>query len=432
MKYPITIIFLLLSISIISQREIIYDLDSYKQVNFQRSELLLNPNGGLSGIDHVNVVDSNVDFHFKIGADAVHNKNINNQKEQFTISQSATANIAEGIELFLSRKTAKRSYHKNKYLKLGYDSEVSFDNRRSQPSNVKENFKNLEFVGDLGFGFGRIEYVNHAWSAVQILQALEDNDLLLRIPSHEEITLFADLVGTVRTDRILDFRLRNIEILETTINYLIEEKLIDQLSTRAILIISDTYQYDQIIQRNSGSRLEFTFAPGTRYISRNPEGSSSPTKLIRVYATGRIDHQSFKNMDVKWMQTRSYGAILQFSNNYRYYANNQLDMLTTKTADAGLTYTYGYRYLRSLRTNYKLTLSSQIFMNANIHDGNIIWFSAARLSATLLASFNHYFSPYTQISIYGSLRYLDEEFQAGKFQPKISGSANFTISQAIF
>ena len=55
MKYPITILFLLLSISIFSQREIIYDLDSYKQVVFKRSELILTPAGSFSGNDQLNV-----------------------------------------------------------------------------------------------------------------------------------------------------------------------------------------------------------------------------------------------------------------------------------------------------------------------------------------------------------------------------------------
>ncbi len=433
MKYSIAILFLFISVSIFSQREIIYDLDSYKQVVFNRSALLFTPNGGISGSDNINVVNSDADFLFKIGTSAYHNKNINNQNEQYTLSQNARVNIAEGIELSASRKVTKREYIGNNYIKLGYDSQVLFDNRRNLLSNVKNNTKYLEFEVDFGIGFGRLEFINHAWSAVQILQALENNGLLLRFPSHDEITAFADLIGTVRTDRILDFRLRNIEILETTIDYLIEEKLIDQISTKSILIISDTYQYDQVIDRNTGSRLEFTFAPATQMVLGSNGQSFSSNKTIKANATGHIIHESNKNIDVKWMQTRSYGAILQFAHEYRYFETNQIsDWLTTKTAEAGLTYNFGYRYLPSLRTNYNLDLSSQIFMNARIEEGEILWFSAARLLVNLLATYNHYFSPSTQISINAGLRYLDEEFQARKFQPNISGYANFTLSQAIF
>lgn len=434
MKYLITFLFLLFSIIMFSQQEIIYDLDSYRQVNFKRSALVLTPTGGVSGIDNINIADSDADFLFKIGADADHNRDFNSESEQYTLRQNINFNIAQGIELSAKRKVTKRSYSGNKYLKLGYEGEGSFDTRRNQSTNIKNDYKNLNFSGDFGLGFGRIEFVNHAWSAVQILQALKKNGLLLRVPSHDEITEFADLVGTVRTNRILDFRLRNIEILETTINYLIEEKLINQLSTLAILIIGDTYQYDQIISRNAGSRLEFTLTPSTHFSKNNtvPVQSLSPNETLTLQTTGGVDHVSYNNIDIKWMKTRSYGARIEFSNKYEYYADILLENRTTKTGTAGLTYNYGYRYLPNLRNNFNLNLETGILMVATFKENQSTTYSNARLLIRLHTAFNHYFSPSTQFNVNGGLVYYDSQFQGGDFQPEINGYLDFAINHAIF
>jgi hypothetical protein len=269
---------------------------------------------------------------------------------------------------------------------------------------------------------------------VMILQALKKNGLLLRVPSHDEITEFADLVGTVRTNRILDFRLRNIEILETTINYLIEEKLIDQLSTLAILIIGDTYQYDQIISRNAGSRLEFTLAPSAHFSKNNtvPVQSLSPNETLTLQTTGRVDHVSYNNIDIKWMKTRSYGARIEFSNKYEYYADILLENRTTKTGVAGITYNYGYRYLPNLRNNFNLNLETGILMAATFKENQSTTYSNARLLIRLHTGFNHYFSPSTQFNVTGGLVYYDSQFQGGDFQPEINGYLNFAINHAIF
>lgn len=430
MKYPITIIFLLLSISVFSQREILYDLNSYKQVEFNRSELVFTPNGGVSASDQINVEGRDADFIFKAGSEAIHSKYINSAKEQYTLIQSARFNIADGFEIAAKRKVAKRSYTGNEYKKLGYSSEGSFDTRRNQNFGVKNDLKLLNLEGDLGFGFGRLEFVNHAWSAIQILQALENNGLLLKFPSHDEITNFADLIGTVRTNRILDFRLRNIEILETTIEYLIDKQFIDELSTLAILIIGDTYQYDQIIGRNAGSRLEFTFAPAAEFLKQSVQ-LFSPIEQLVLKTIGRIEHVSINNIDVKWMKTRSYGAILEFNNKYEYY-DNQVENRTTKTAQAGLTYDYGYRYLPNLRNNFNINLESSLFMDALFPKDAPTEYSGARLSARLITGYRHFFSPYTQFSANGFLIYNDFEFQAGEFQPAITAQVNFGITHAIF
>jgi hypothetical protein len=430
MKYPITFLFLLLSISIFSQREIIYDLDSYKQVIFKRSELILTPAGSFSGNDQVNVIGEDANFLVNLNAGVQHRKYINSLDEQFTMIQSANLVFAEGYRMNGQRNITKRQYTKNRYLKTGYNVSAVYDRLNVQNTGVKNNSKEAEIAGNFGLGFGRIEYINHAWSAVQILQALENRSLLLRIPSNEEITNFANKIGTVRTSRILDFRLRDIAILETIVEYLIDNQLINNLSTAAILIIEDSFAYDQIATRNSGTRLEFSLEP---YVSfDNTINSYSYDRELSIGSEGKITHISYKNIDVKWMQTIKYEANLIYYNDHRYAIDPQIDDLTVKHATAGLRFNYGYSYLPNRRNNLSFNLSSRIYMNATFSENQPTQFSSARLSLLLTSIYNYYISPSTQLISSAGLNYFDQNFQSGDFQPSLSGNISFTLAHAIF
>jgi hypothetical protein len=222
------------------------------------------------------------------------------------------------------------------------------------------------------------------------LQALENRSLLLRIPSSEEITDLANKIGTVRTSRILDLRLRDIAILEIIIEYLIDNKLLDNLSTTAILIIEDVFEYDQIATRNSGSRLEFSLEPQARY--DNSINSSQYNKSLFISSDGRITHTSYKNIDVKWMQTVSYEAYLRYINSYRYVIDPQFENSISKRASAGLKFSYGYAYLPNRRNNLRFNLSSRIYMDASFRENQSTYFSSARLTIFLNSLYNYYIS----------------------------------------
>ncbi len=430
MRYPITIFCLILSITIFSQQEIIYDLDSYKQVVFKRSELILTPAGSFTGSDRVNVVGEDANFISKLEAGTLHLKNINSQDEQFTLRQTANVKFTEGYLIEGRRNFTKRKYTDNRYLKTGYDVNAFYNRLKNQSTGVKQNDQEAEISGNFGIGFGRIEYVNHAWSAIQILQSLENNAQLLRIPTSEEITDFANKIGTVRTSRILDFRLRDIAILETIIEYLINNNLIEQLSTAAILIIEDTFEYDQISVRSSGSRLEFSLEPLANY--NNANNFSQYNKAFTIGSLGSIIHTSFKNIDVKWMKTTTYEAELEYNNEYKFAADSLFENFTSKIATAGLSFSYGYAYLPNLRNNLRFNLTSALFMNAAFRENQSTKFSSARLNVNLNLLYNYYISPATQLEVSSGLFYYDQNFQAGDFQPNILGNIAFKLTHAIF
>jgi len=431
MKLPVTFILIFFFCSAFSQREILFDLDSYKQVVFKRSALIITPDGGFAANDDVNVVGSEFNFDVNFGTEFSHSKIINSQDEQYELDQRFYFKITEGYQLNGQRSNIKRRYSGNRYLKTGADFDLLY-NRESTFNGVKNNKGDLQAKGIFGFGFGRVEYINHAWSAVQIMQSLEDNGLLLKMPTVDEITAFANKIGSVRTRRILDFRLRDLAILETMIDYLKENNFIEELSTKAILIIEDTFEYDELATRSSGNRLEFAFDPNARYLFNNTSNPNNP-KQIYLGTNMSIIYEKFKNIDVKWYRTETYGSHLDLSKRYRLSSTPDTETTSQNYIAASLRYAYGYRYIPNLRNYFILNIESSIFMDAiKLSSSKVYKFSAARFRFNLTAGYRHYFSPTTSLNINGALGYIDEEFQSGLYQPKISGVINFSISHNVF
>jgi hypothetical protein len=431
MKFPTLILLFIQTSCIYGQRQIIYDLDSYKQVVFERSELTISPSGRLEGSDLVNVEGGDANTNLNIGANILHEKFLNDKSKQYYMRQSGSVDISKGSFIKADRTTEKRAYVNNRYLKTGYTANLIYDNRINPINGGKRNegFGGLRL--DLGIGFGRIENVNSAWIAVQILQGLEDNNLLLRIPTHDEITAFADLLGLVRTSRILDFRLRDIAILEFIIDYLIENELIDQLSTMAILIIEDTFEFDIVANRNNGSRFEMTFQPFSRYRKNAPNNPISAE--LNNGATGIMEHLKYKNIDSKWMRTIRYSGIIDVAYNKNFIDENLiLNNDDNSVVTARMEYDLSWMYIPSARNNFSFGIDSEVEMNAIFSKNQPDQFSAARLLLNITSVYNHYFTPATQLRVIFQLGYRDSEFQAGKYQPFINSYIDFGITHAIF
>ena len=166
MKFIIFILFLVPSSFLFGQREIIYDLDSYKQVIFKRSEFTVSPSGRLEGSDRVNVQGNAANTLFRFGSNILHEKFINDSDQQYYMRQSADVNISKGALLEANRSVEKRAYNKNRYLKTGYIANTQYNNLVNPNTGGERNEGFGKIRLDLGLGFGRIENVNSAWIAV--------------------------------------------------------------------------------------------------------------------------------------------------------------------------------------------------------------------------------------------------------------------------
>lgn len=410
---------------VFAQSDILYDLDAYKQVVFRLDQLFLRPDGGLTSRDVINVQGEGAVFDPDIGLDVWYSRIVNNESRQSSSFHRADVGVADTKSMSLDSRLTMRSYVGNNYLLIGYDGRLGYYDRVSDLSNIfAGSGLEVEIQGNFGFGSGRMEYINHAWMATLLLQALQDQALLLRSPEVEEITELADMLGRVRRTRILDGRMRNIEILERIVSHLQERKFIDPLSATAILVIQDTYRYDEVANRQTGSRLEFAIAPRL-FVSRNMDIFNEESKTREYGAIGSITYLKETNMDVKWSKVLQYAAVLtvnQFSQSFQ-----SLEMLRVKAA---MTYQWSMAYLPSARTNFRYGLHSEIFVALDKRE-NFTDYTSVNLDLQGFLSYNYWFSPRTRAQITSSVTYYDDQFQFGKYQPTLSGNVGFSVVHAI-
>lgn len=408
-----------------AQSDILYDLDAYKQVTFRLDQLLLRPDGGISSRDFINVPGAGAIFNPDIGLDVSYSRIVNNESRQSSFFHRADVGVADTKSISLDSRLTMRSYVDNSYLLTGYDGSVGYYDRVSDLSNIIAGSSlEVDIEGNFGFGSGRMEYINHAWMATLLLQALQDQALLLRSPEVEEITELADMLGRVRRARILDSRMRSIEILERIVSHLQERKFIDPLSATAILIIQDTYRYDEIANRQTGSRLEFAIQPRL-FVSRNKDQFNQENNRSEYGAVGSITYLKEKNMDVRWSKVLQYAAVLtvnQFSQSFQ-----SLEMLRVKAA---MTYQWSMAYLPSARTNFRYGLNSEIFVALDKRE-DFTDYTSVNLDLQGFLSYNYWFSPRTRAQITSSVTYYDDQFQFGKYQPTLSGNVAFSVVHAI-
>lgn len=407
------------------QSDILYDLDNYKQVIFQQKTLLLTPNGNVQFNDQVNTPGREADLDINFIGNLARTNIKNEENQQYTSSQSVSLSVGQFNSLRFTLSADKRLYKNNNYIRTGYEIESANSLREvTFPSQNSVELQN-DVEGVLGFGRGRIEYVNHAWSAVMLFQALEDNNQLRKVPSEDEISEFANLIGIMRRMRILDPRLRDIDILETIVEFLKKEQFIDEAATMPILIVQDSYNYDERIQRFTGNRFEISLTPKikTLYSKNTAQGF---THFNSYEAIGDINYLTYQNYDVHWMRTFSYGSDLKLK---RFKSNEENNR--TPYARGRLYAMYIHDYSPNLRNNFRCSINSSIRITANfVEDETEI--SAANFSTQASLNYAHYFSPSTQFNSTLALIYNDDEFQSGYFQPTISSFFTFSLLHNIY
>jgi len=116
---------------------------------------------------------------------------------------------------------------------------------------------------DIGLGYGRVEQINFAQMALYILKDLRKADRLMREPTHEEITKFAELMAIKKSETILDSRHRLISEVKALDSLLNTFGIINQSDAIYFTTIYDNWQYAINPIRNSGYR--FSAGPATGY-----------------------------------------------------------------------------------------------------------------------------------------------------------------------
>ena len=335
------------------------------------------------------------------------------------LSGGVTIGTNKFLNLDFKHTSQNRTYSDLTFFKNGFNisSETEYE---KIPSSSKIFFQSLLISYDLGFGFGRIELINHAWVGARILEELEKKELLSKIPEPSEMKLFFDLIGDLEYDRVMDSRLKDIYVLEEIIHYIEQKEWIEQGSIPAFAAINDALSYELFINRFSGERLEFTLTPVVKgtYFWREGIVLQNP-KNIEPGFEGKIEYELYSNGDLEYYTRKLFGARLEYFD--KFLTENIED---TKTISGNIYFTHTYSYIPSLRTNLAISTNlSGILIKRGGYN--------SRLSMYSRLDYSYYFSPSTQLVLSARIQYNDSEFQIGDYQPSVGTRFSVDVVHAI-
>ena len=395
------------------QDQVLFDLDTYKRVDFNYRSTFISPDAYIDYTKSVNTPGQEKRYGIRFGGKYDDEQIINNENIQKTKDRYVDFNIKSGsteefdIDFLVAndtRKYAGMKYflsgmeYKNTYVDRYY--ELSSGDRRADISH--------ELNYSLGFGFGRLEVVDNAWLGARVLQELNAKKLLLEIPETSELKLFFDLIGDLEFERVRDPRLKSIYVLENVIKYIEAKGWVEEGSIPAFVSISDSYRFEDFFRRYSGKRLEFRLTPRVSGLYRWSEfGTISNRNYLQGGFVGNVEYTIHSNGDLKYYTSKVLGG--RIANDRRYHKNANRD----ETFIYGEIYfEYDYRYIISQRTN--LLIASDIKGAFQKSDN----FDATFLGNVRMAYF-YYLTPATQLKLAGRFSYSDGEFQIGDYQPQI-------------
>lgn len=426
MKYFIAIVLLIIGLNTsYGQGRIIYDLDTYRRVDFNFRMTTIMPSADMKYDKILNNPSSDKDYQIRVGGllnESIIGNSLHHQKVK---TRRLNFSLESGRQKFINIKydvaSLNRSYNENRYFINGY--EASSTSAYSS-QNVSYSFnQELGLSYDLGFGFGRLEVINSAWMGARILEELENNNLLREVPSAPEMRVFFDLIGDLTNERVLDSRLRSIYRIENIIKYIEREGWIEKGSVPAFANIYDSYRFETaLINRWSGERLEFKLKTKGKFVYKESNGGSfNIRKYYEPGFEGNVEYSIHRNGDLEYYTIKKLGGLLD-----HYERFDKIPNLDRKVVSGNIYYEYEYRYLPSFRSNLAFTTRTSAGMTLDDKDN---FSSFLRLDLVLV--YNYYFSPATQMQLYARLNYNDNRFQVGEYQPRVRAWFSFDLIHAI-
>jgi hypothetical protein len=190
---------------------------------------------------------------------------------------------------------------------------------KSDPQNTTDKAINYNTSVKIPilFGKGRIERVQDARLAIYILEDLQKNGKLNRVPDNNEILEFASFIAVLKNERYFDYRLKRIEEIEKIDSFMQARNLINKADAVYFTSVLDNWEYAEGPVRESGNRLSGGIVPEISiYRSYNNSESADPdveTDLITTLGGSSVVFQfeSDKPLNLYWQ--RNWSATLAYS-----------------------------------------------------------------------------------------------------------------------
>ncbi|MCF6171964.1 MAG: hypothetical protein L3J66_13380 [Bacteroidales bacterium] len=185
----------------------------------------------------------------------------------------------------LSSLSQSRFYNKNgTFWGIHGDIRYSFSARSDKNGEEKQNAQlhHLAITPYVSFGNGRIEPVESARTAMDILLALQKYNRLAQIPDKTMIDSLSRVANRITWKRFFDYRYKYIYQLEELDNALQNMDLVDTADIIYFANLNDIWAFARTYNRGSGVRYEGGIIPDLSFTS-NEYKDSNPQNYERKF-----------------------------------------------------------------------------------------------------------------------------------------------------
>lgn len=383
-----------------------YSHKNTKQVDFESSQFNYSINGNYFLFTN-DIVQQKLDrVYFYHSLD--YNKNFPN----LIINNQNRTIKSRNVQLSISKQQVNRKYSntagalfgiQNRFFEFDHNIELDYNNRyiKNELDENKQNSIGVFATLPVKIGYGRIEPMNDLFLAQFLMDDLLQAGLITTDFAEDQLFELAQLMSSVRNQRVFDYRRANIYQL-TEISGWMEKNNIPQ-NIQSFTVLSDNWQYAFNNTRNHGKRTSMGLIPWVDYLQINYLNSGDyretmygfglqteyiDSKAVSQYVQrdlffGLAQHiQRDKNIDY------NYITNLQAALRYGYHPNSRTTYGITPSID------YYLFDFKDHALDLKIDFSASYFINnrARINANFGVGYNATSTDTFYNRGFPSYFS----------------------------------------
>ncbi len=344
---------------------------------------------------------------------------------------------SRNVQLSISKQQVNRKYSntdgalfgiQNRFFEFDHNIELDYNNRytKNELDENKQNSIGVFATLPVKIGYGRIEPMNDLFLAQFLMDDLLQAGLITTDFAEDQLFELAQLMSSVRNQRVFDYRRANIYQL-TEISGWMEKNNIPQ-NIQSFTVLTDNWQFAFENTRNHGKRLSLGLIPGIDYLQINDINSGDSRETN--YGIGLQSEYNNAIAVSQFVQRDLFFGLAQYFQNdknveysnitnlkaairYGYHPNSRSTYAITPSIDYNL---FDYK---DSAVDLNLNFSANYFINnrARINGSFSIGYNASETDTFLNQRFPSYFLsantwPGNLIPVYGyNLFGVVNEFQ---------------------
>lgn len=385
----IVIVLALLTICINVEAQVLdtFDFNQYKEFDYEYKSFIIDPR--INGDFRFRETDDKINYFLGISSHYYGIKNSRKIQKELSIRSNISYTDMESrsekrLGLF-ARYQLKFRYYKSE--KLFYEFNPILDFRKDFDDRDNNNSGSIKLQPGIGVGYGRIEIVNNVWLAQSILNTLHKYGTIKQDLSSFELLQFAEAITNLKNTRRKDSRHESIFEFQELSKYLLNNNLFDGPISLFHAALYDTYNYENFVQRTSGTRYTLQFNPNHR--------STFDSHM----------YQNSYNIKLNFVRNKVLSRLFQFDLMidldfllYNGKFNNFNEERVSEGSDYTQTIALDFGYFPNFRTNYNINVSAsnnKQFLNIIDFNSN---FTSSEFSLLLNFSGDYYISPELRLS----------------------------------